>query len=239
MGNQHPIGEWADVTARYAGYARDYEGYPWQGGMGRYGDPLYPGGSPSIMPSSPMLTQLVNEKKVSAASQAASDIHALPGGKVGSPITTIIDGSTLFGNSAIAAVLLVQNTDVLVNTYTVQVGYSVLLDNEDPEQMVMIRPYDSTSANAFIDCTCRIDVAKAASGDSDTVYLGSTINFRPDQNFASGDRFRARWNRKYEAKAGDLIRTFLRLNSTQAAVTVSAVVSKIGHVIRTWEILSG
>jgi hypothetical protein len=238
MGGQHPIGEWGDVTARYAGYARDYEGYPWQG-MGRYGDPLYPGGTPMVMPSSPILQQMTQEKKVAAAQQAASDIHSLPGGKVGSPITTIIDGSTLFGNSAIVGALLVANTDVLINTYTVQVGYSVLLDNEDPEQMVMVRPYDSTTANAFIDCTVKIDVAKAASGDADTVYLGSTIFFRPDQNFSAGDRFRARWNKKYECKAGDLIRTFLRLNSTQAAVTVSAVVSKIGHVIRTWEILSG
>jgi hypothetical protein len=186
-----------------------------------------------------MVQQMAQEKKASAAQQAASDITVLPGGKVGSPITTIIDGSTAFGNGLIIGALLVANTDVLVNTYTVQTGYSVLLDNEDPEQMVMIRPYDSTSVNAYIDCTVKVDVAKAATGDGITVYQASTIYFRPDQNFASGDRFRARWNKKFEAKAGDLIRTWLRLNGTQAAQTVSTTVSRIGHVIRNWEILSG
>jgi hypothetical protein len=235
---KHPIGEWGDVTARYAGMSRDYEGMPW---MGRFGDapgPLYPGGGPTIQ-ASPMLQQLTNEKKASAAAQASSDIHALPGGKVGSPITTIIDGTTVFGNSAIVGATLVANTDVLVNTYTVQPGYSVLLDNEDPEQMVMIRPYDTTTLGAYIDCTVKVDVAKAANGDGDTVFLGSSIYFRPDQNFAAGDRFRARWNKKFEAKAGDLIRTFLRANNTQALVTVSPIVSKIGHIVRTWELLSG
>lgn len=234
---KYPIGEWADVTARYAGYGRDYEGAPWMNQAGFGQGPLYPGGD--RFQASPMLQQITQEKKASAAAQASSDIHSLPGGKVGSPITTIIDGTTVFGNSGLVAATLVASTDVLVNTYTVQPGYSVLLDNEDPEQMVMIRPYDNTTTGAFIDCTVKIDVAKAANGDGETVYLGSSINFRPDQQFAGGDRFRGRWNRKYEAKAGDIIRTFLRANATQPLVTLNQITSKIGHVIRTWELLSG
>jgi len=240
MGKAYPLGEWADVTARYGGFGRDYEGYPWMGG---YGDgPLYPGGGPTpnaLVPVGPMMQQMTQEKKASAAAQAASDIHSLPGGKVGSPVTTVIDGSTVFGNSALVAATLVASNDILINTYTVQPGYSVLLDNEDPEQMVMIRPYDNTTTGSFIDCTVKIDVAKAANGDGDTVFQGSSIYFRPDQNFAAGDRFRARWNRKFEAKAGDLIRTFLRANATQPLVTVNNVTSRIGHIVRTWEILSG
>jgi hypothetical protein len=233
---------WADVTARYAGYGQqDYQGQPWM--WTGYGDALYPfapaAQNRALMPGpGPLVSQLTQEKKVSAAAQATADITSLPGGKVGQPLPTIVDGSATFGNSAIVAATLVASTPVLINTYTVQVGYTVLLDNEDPEQMVMVRPYDNTTTGAYIDCTVKVTVEKAANGDSDTVWQGSSIYFRPDQNFVAGDRFRARWNKKFEAKAGDLIRTYLIANATQPLVTVNNVNTRIGHVIRNWELLS-
>lgn len=233
MSGGYPLGDWADVTARYGGAGKDYEGRPWAG----YGAPLYPDMGPGLqIQRSPILQQLTQAKKESAAIQATADITALPGGKTGQPVVTIIDGSTLFGNTAIVGALLIANNDVLINTYTVQFGYSALIDNEDPEQYVHIRPYDNTTANAYIDCTTKVDVAKAANGDGVTVYHGSTINWRPDQNFVSGARHRERWDKKWEAKGGDLIRTWLRLNATQAAQTVSILVSRIAHRVRTWEL---
>jgi hypothetical protein len=237
---QMPYGQFADVTARYAGMlGRDFEGTPWNNQYQGYGQtPISQMPGAINVPTSNIQAQLLNAKKTAAAQVATSDITALPNAKVGVPRALIIDGSTLFGNTAVVGALLVNNVDVLVNTYTVQPGYQVILDDTDPLQMAMIRPYGSDTATTYIDCICKVDVAEAATGDGVTVFLQSTIMWRPDQNFASGDRFNKRWQKKYVCEGNDLIRTFLRLNASQAAQTVSAANSRIAHETKCWKVIS-
>jgi len=233
------LGEMVDVTSRYAGMlGRDYEGMhgaPWN-----YGQALVNAANRAAMPMSyktrDTVTDLANAKKARAAQQAAADIVELPGGKIGSDRPLIIDGSTLFGNSGLLAAALVANTDVLCNTYTVQTGYQVILDPEDPVQQAMFRPYDNTSANAFVNCTVKIDVAEASTGDGNTVFLQDSIVFRPDQNFAAGDKFNKRWERRWIAQSGDLIRTYARLPNGATSVTLSTTVSRIAHRLRVWKV---
>jgi len=231
---QHGLGAYADVTSVYAGMlGRDYEGLPWAG----YGESLYqrPGGL--NIQQLPITAQLQAAKKAEVAAVAVSDIKGLPGGGAGVPRPLIIDGSTLFGNAGIVAAVLAANVDVLVNTYTVQVGYRVVIDNEDPLQLAALRPYDNTTAGAYIDCTCKVDVAEAATGDGNTILTESTIVWRPDQQWSAGDRFRARWNKKWTGEPGDLIRTWLRLPNGSPAQTVAPWLSRIHHVVRCWKIL--
>ena len=235
-----PYGEYSDVTAQYAAQlGRDFEGSPWNwhGAYGQQG-PVAQRPGVAYPAQSNIQQQLLVAKKDAAAQTATSEITALPNAKVGVPRALIIDGSTLFGNTALVAAVLINNVDVLVNTYTVQPGYQVILDDTDPLQMAMIRPYGSDTAVTYIDCICKVDVAEAATGDGVSVFLQSTIMWRPDQNFAAGDRFQKRWQKKFVCEGNDLIRTFLRLNATQAAQTVNVVVSKIAHETKCWKVIS-
>lgn len=239
----YPDSAYQDVTAMYAGMlapqgqVQDFQGQAWQGaqfGRSLYFSPPMPG--VPLMPG--VIDQLAAAKKMAAAQAATQEIRTLPGGYAGTPRPLIIDGSTLFGNTANLSPVIVANADLLVNTYNVQTNYKVILDPEDPIQQVMLRPFDSTAVTAlYIEGSVKVDVAEAATGDGDTIFLQQSAIFDPTRNFAAGDRFSRRWERRWVADSTDIIRTSLRIPVVGALTSpVDGAASVLGHRTRVWKL---